>query len=181
MRNYVKFISIILAILVLSSCTSAAKKIQSKIQTNHDKEILQKTIGKNYNDFVNDKYSFFGGLINKGDKYGKNLNVENLPSGYKIIRNLDKYDGINSNLVVLGLPIGYGKNTVTYRLLYFYTDQNNIVHDWASGFYNDETTGCMTIVGINTGLCGDTEGKIDYTQFDSLVKTSNGSSIDSWK
>lgn len=161
--------NIIFSLLLLS--VAACSGTQAKIQGSLNRSQMSDVIGKNYNnDIVAETKSALGGFV-YGNKYGPFIGSYNLPNGGKLMRHAREQSsgGIGSgNLMVEG---------TSYSLFYFKVDNQGIIRDWATGYYDGPTKDCMGISAFGMSTC---KKEYPLQQFDRAVRTSSGADINSW-
>lgn len=145
-----------------------------------DKSMLAKTVGKNYNEITTAKPGIGGMLLGEGDKYGSLISGYNLPDGTKVMRHMKKSTASSSSISTNLLPVSYGSNDIAYQLFYFRVGQDGVIRDWASGYYNGASQGCLGILGVSAA-CGNEKNTLPVEKFDSIVVTSENTPLSSWQ
>lgn len=151
-----KALAIAVSMVFLGACSSIGHKVASGINNNH----LKGTVGKPYAE-----------VMYQHPDFGKLIGRERLANGDEIMKHVGDFGTSTSD--VGGL---YGKKKQNARVTYFLVDSNGNVKDWASEFYQAGSANCW--VGICAGAKNE---QVPYEELDKLVKTSSGTSLESWR
>lgn len=147
---------IILSTMLLVACGSVGHKVASGINNS----FLKGTVGKTYTDVMYEHPDF-----------GKLIGREKLTSGNEIMKHVGDFGKETSNFGGL-----YGKEKQNARVIYFLVDTQGKVKDWATEFYQAGTAKCWV------GICGGSKSEqVPFEELDKIVKTSSGTSIESWR
>lgn len=151
-----KAFAIVLSALLLAACSSIGHKVASGINNSQ----LKGAVGKPYSQ-----------VMYEHPDYGKLIGRERLTNGDEIMKHVGDF-GTASN------DVGgvYGKKHQNARVVYFLVDSQGNVKDWASEFYRAGSSTCW--VGICAGAKAE---QVPYEELDKIVKTSSGTSLESWR
>jgi hypothetical protein len=151
-----KTLLIVASTLLLGACSSIGNKVASGINNNH----LKGTVGKPYAE-----------VMYQHPDFGKLIGRERLANGDEIMKHVGDFGTSSSD--VGGV---YGKKKQNARVIYFLVDARGNIKDWASEFYQAGSANCW--VGICAGAKNE---QVPYEELDKLVKTSSGTSLESWR
>jgi hypothetical protein len=151
-----KTLLIVASTLLLGACSSIGNKVASGINNNH----LKGTVGKPYAE-----------VMYQHPDFGKLIGRERLSNGDEIMKHVGDFGTSSSE--VGGV---YGKKKQNARVIYFLVDARGNIKDWASEFYQAGSANCW--VGICAGAKNE---QVPYEELDKLVKTSSGTSLESWR
>jgi hypothetical protein len=151
-----KALLIVASTLLLGACSSIGNKVASGINNNH----LKGTVGKPYAE-----------VMYQHPDFGKLIGRERLANGDEIMKHVGDFGTSTSD--VGGV---YGKKKQNARVIYFLVDARGNIKDWASEFYQAGSANCW--VGICAGAKNE---QVPYEELDKLVKTSSGTSLESWR
>ena len=151
-----KSFTLAVAALVLAGCSSLGLEVASGINNSQ----LKNTLGKPYTQVMYERPDF-----------GKLVGRESLPNGDQVMKHVGEFGSATSN--VGGI---YGKQDQQARVIYFRVGKDGVIKDWATEFYKAGSSTCW--VGICSGA---TKEQVPTEEFDKIVKTSNGHSLDAWR
>jgi hypothetical protein len=144
------------AALLVSACSSIGHEVAFGINNSQ----LRSTVGKPYQQVMYERPDL-----------GKLIGRESLSNGDQVMKHVGEFGKATSS--VAGV---YGKQDQQARVTYFRVDANGKITDWATEFYKAGSATCW--VGICSGA---TKDQVPAEEFDRIVKTSSGKSIDSWR
>lgn len=145
-----------LAALLLAGCSSLGHEVASGINNSQ----LRNTLGKPYSQVMYERPDF-----------GKLVGRESLPNGDQVMKHVGEFGSATSS--VGGI---YGKQHQQARVIYFRVDRKGVIQDWATEFYKAGSSTCW--VGICSGA---KKEQVPTEEFDKIVKTSDGQSLDAWR
>ena len=147
---------VLVSTFLLVACTSVGQKVASGISNTH----LKDTVGKPYTEVMYEHPDF-----------GKLIGRERLNSGDEVMKHVGDFGTESSNFGGL-----YGKQKQNARVIYFLVDTKGEIKDWATEFYQAGSAKCWV------GVCGGAKNEqVPFEELDRIVKTSSGSSIESWR
>ena len=151
-----KTLLIVVSSLVLGACSSIGHKVASGINNNH----LKGTVGQPYAE-----------VMYQHPDFGKLIGRERLANGDEIMKHVGDFGTSTSE--VGGL---YGKKKQNARVTYFLVDSHGNIKDWATEFYQAGSANCWVSI-----CAGAKNEQVPYEELDKLVKTSAGTSLESWR
>ena len=151
-----KWITLGVAAIVLVGCSSLGHEVASGVNNSQ----LRNTLGKPYAQVMYERPDF-----------GKLVGRESLPNGDLVMKHVGDFGSATSNFAGV-----YGKQHQQARVIYFRVDKKGVIQDWATEFYKAGSSTCW--VGICSGA---TKEQVPTEEFDKIVKTSNGQSLDAWR
>lgn len=151
-----KSFALALAALLLAGCSSLGHEVASGINNSQ----LRNTLGKPYSQVMYERPDF-----------GKLVGRESLPNGDQVMKHVGEFGSATSN--VGGI---YGRQHQQARVIYFRVDKKGVIQDWATEFYKAGSSTCWV------GICsGEKKEQVPTEEFDKIVKTSDGHSLDAWR
>jgi hypothetical protein len=151
-----KWFTLGVAAIVLAGCSSLGHEVASGINNSQ----LRNTLGKPYTQVMYERPDF-----------GKLVGREALANGDVVMKHVGEFGSSTSNFAGV-----YGKQHQQARVIYFRVDKKGMVRDWATEFYKAGSSTCW--VGICSGA---TKEQVPTEEFDKIVRTSDGQSIDAWR
>ena len=147
---------VIASTLFFAACSSVGQKVASGINNTH----LKSTVGKPYSEVMYEHPDF-----------GKLIGREKLDSGDEVMKHVGDFGTESSNFAGV-----YGKQKQNARVIYFLVDTKGEIKDWATEFYQAGSAKCWV------GICGGAKNEqVPFEELDRIVKTSSGTSIESWR
>ena len=147
---------VIVSTLLFAACSSVGQKVASGVNNAH----LKGTVGKPYTEVMYEHPDF-----------GKLIGREKLNSGDEVMKHVGDFGTESSNFGGV-----YGKQKQNARVIYFLVDTKGDIKDWATEFYQAGSAKCWV------GVCGGAKNEqVPFEELDRIVKTSSGSSIESWR
>jgi hypothetical protein len=147
---------VIVSALLFAACSSVGQKVASGINNTH----LKGTVGKPYAE-----------VIYEHPDFGKLIGREKLDGGDEVMKHVGDFGTESSSFGGV-----YGKQKQNARVVYFLVGTNGEIKDWATEFFQAGTANCWV------GVCGGAKNEqVPFEELDRLVKTSSGSSIESWR
>src|SRR5688572_8679165 len=154
--SLMKAIIVVVSTLLLVACSSVGQKVASGINNSH----LKGTVGKPY-----------AQVMYEHPDFGKLIGREKLKSGDEVMKHVGDFGTESSNFGGV-----YGKQKQNARVIYFLVDTKGEIKDWATEFYQAGSAKCWV------GVCGGAKNEqVPFEELDRIVKTSSGSSIESWR
>ena len=134
-----------------------------------DKKIVAGTVEKKYSDVTGET----SGLVFRGH-YGPKLTSQELPDGSVLY--IHVFDFESSRSSIMGI---FGDVEHSYKIFGFKV-KDGIVNDWAYGFFAPGTE-YTHIFGIVLGYDANAVLEKIKNEYGSLIKTSNGGNVSSWR
>ena len=168
--------TIVLGLALISGCSQTAEKIE----TAANRSTTSWALGKDYARVAALGNSPLDQLSVEQVGYGPLIGQTSLSDGSVIYRHIAP-SAQSETYSDFGGLVGSEKQVTNYRLSYFKVGVDGVVKDWATGKASSSISSCVSFIGGIFQKCTE-QARIEQAIqiYDSIVRTSSGSAIESW-